>query len=233
MGRDPYCSHCGYSLVGLTESSKCPECGRPLVEVLTRPAFAPIGKRYTSPIVLFGLPLVHIAIGPGENERVGKARGIIAIGDIATGWFAFGGVARGLFAFGGLALGLVSFGGLGVGLLLAFGGAAVGGAAIGGAAVGGVATGGLAIGYVAQGGGAFGQYARGGNTLARGAPRGSAGGPDDQMFFDRWSWLLGRGPQDVYTLPIWMVGAALVFAALLAIVLLLAYSRRPRVMEMR
>jgi len=83
------------------------------------------------------LPLVSIAIGPdfAKGEVRGHARGVLAIGDIATGWLAIGGLARGLVAVGGLATGLVSLGGLSVGLL-ALGGAAVGGVALGGAAFG-------------------------------------------------------------------------------------------------
>jgi predicted Zn-ribbon and HTH transcriptional regulator len=36
LKNEPYCGNCGYVLTGATETSKCPECGRPLVEVLTR-----------------------------------------------------------------------------------------------------------------------------------------------------------------------------------------------------
>jgi len=32
----PYCSACGHDLTGAVTASACPECGRPLVEVLTR-----------------------------------------------------------------------------------------------------------------------------------------------------------------------------------------------------
>ena len=107
------------------------------------------------------LPFYDIAIGPHleRGELRGHAKGVIAIGDIATGVLAVGGLARGVFVFGGLAAGLVSFGGLSVGLLGAIGGLAIGGLALGGAAVGGVAIGGGAAGYYyACGGGAVGPH---------------------------------------------------------------------------
>jgi hypothetical protein len=120
------------------------------------------GVRWSSSIRLSDLPLVVIAMGPdpARQEIRGHARGIIAIGDIATGVVAVGGVARGGVAIGGVAVGLVSVGGLGVGVL-ALGGLAVGGLALGGAAIGGVALGGLAVGYYAVGGVAFGPHAFG------------------------------------------------------------------------
>ncbi len=116
------------------------------------------GKRWRSQLEFLGLPLVAVAVGPDpeKGEWRGHARGVFAIGDMATGVFAFGGLARGVFAFGGLSLGLVSFGGMAVGLLLAIGGGALGSVAFGGGAVGGVAIGGGAVGRYACGGGAFG-----------------------------------------------------------------------------
>ena len=107
------------------------------------------GVRRQSAITIMGLPLYHIALGPDieAGQIRGHARGVIAIGDIATGWLAIGGLARGIIAIGGCALGLV-----------ALGGAAVGGLAIGGGAFGVVALGGGAVGYYACGGGAFGVH---------------------------------------------------------------------------
>jgi hypothetical protein len=109
---------------------------------------------------LCGLPLWAIAIGPDweRGEMRGHARGIFAVGDMATGWFACGGLARGIFAFGGLAIGLFAFGGGAIGLLTAIGGFALGGIALGGAAIGVVAIGGGAVGYYACGGGAAGVH---------------------------------------------------------------------------
>lgn len=118
------------------------------------------GVRYRSAIGLGDIPLLAIATGPDpeRGEFRGHARGIVAIGDMATGVVAIGGLARGFVALGGLALGLVSLGGLSIGVLLAIGGLAIGGTAFGGGAVGGVAVGGGAAGYYACGGGATGVH---------------------------------------------------------------------------
>jgi hypothetical protein len=106
------------------------------------------------------LPFYDIAVGPDleRGELRGHAKGVIAIGDLATGVLAIGGLARGVVAFGGLALGLVGLGGLSLGVLAAVGGLAIGGFAFGGGAIGGVAVGGGAAGYYACGGGAVGSH---------------------------------------------------------------------------
>lgn len=158
----PYCRACGYDFTGLTESSKCPECGRPLVEVLMRrgTAVANFGKRYRSKATMFGLPVIDVALGPRDGELRGKARGIIAIGDVATGGLAVGGMAFGVVAIGGMALGFFAAGGMAVGLIVATGGMAVGGMAAGGGAAGVLASGGGAAGVYAQGGAAFGAFTR-------------------------------------------------------------------------
>lgn len=107
-----------------------------------------------------GLPLYDIALGPdpAAGELRGHARGIVAVGDIATGVLALGGLARGAIAVGGLAVGLLSFGGLSIGALAAVGGLAIGAIAAGGAAVGAVAVGGGAAGYYACGGSGAGEH---------------------------------------------------------------------------
>ena len=106
---------------------------------------------YKSKRTLFGLPLVHIHFGPGFC----RAKGIIAIGNIATGVVALGGMALGLLAFGGLALGL----------LLALGGVALGCVSVGGLAVGLLVLGGFGLGLLAFGGVSCGWYAVGGVAL--------------------------------------------------------------------
>lgn len=132
------CPMCGYSSRGGTGSFYCFE--------------------YVSKRKLFGLPLVHIIMGPALDPATGKvriAKGIIAIGGIAMGWLALGGVA----------LGLIAFGGVGIGLLAALGGLAIsGGFSSGGLAIGAIAVGGCAVGYYAIGGGAFGVHALGSNA---------------------------------------------------------------------
>lgn len=107
---------------------------------------------YKSERTLFGLPLIHVNFGRRDHW----ARGIIAIGNIATGFVALGGVAVGLLSLGG-----VSFG-----LLLALGAVALGGVSIGGVALGLLAWGGIALGWLAVGGCAVGVYAAGGVAAA-------------------------------------------------------------------
>ena len=116
--------------------------------------------RHRSAAEFGGLPLLAIATGPdpAKGERRGHARGIVAIGDVATGVLAIGGVARGLVALGGVAVGVVTFGGTSLGALAAVGGLAIGTVAVGGGAVGWTALGGGAVGTYACGGGAFGEH---------------------------------------------------------------------------
>jgi hypothetical protein len=109
--------------------------------------FARRGIRRRSSVRLAGLPVYEIAYGPDPfgGESRGHAKGIVAVGNVATGWVAVGGHARGGLAVGGTAVGGIAVGGVSAGLI------AVGGAAAAALAVGGVAAGLWAVGGVALG----------------------------------------------------------------------------------
>lgn len=111
---------------------------------------------YVSKKRLWGMPLVHVNFGLGLY----RAKGIIAVGNIATGLISFGTISVGLLAFGALALGLLVFGAFAMGGI-SFGGVAAGMIAFGGLAIGVYAIGGLSVGYWTVGGFARGYYAFG------------------------------------------------------------------------
>ena len=115
---------------------------------------------YRSKRTLFGLPLVHVNCGSGNRW----ARGIVAVGNVATGVVALGGVSLGLFTLGGVS----------VGLLLALGAVSIGITAVGGVALGALAWGGVAIGWLAVGGLSLGVYAAGGAAVGSQAAVGGA-----------------------------------------------------------
>jgi len=103
---------------------------------------------YRSEQVWGDLPVVHVSVGGRQANgqyRLGRARGMIALGDVAIGLVAVGGVAIGLFSVGGVAVGLVALGGVAVGLV------AVGAVSIGLMAIGAVAMGLTAVGAVTAG----------------------------------------------------------------------------------
>ena len=253
----PFCAACGHDLSGAVTSASCPECGRPLVEVLVREhrlggSYGKPTRRYTSKRRVLGLPLLSIALGPDSAGKMGHAKGYVAVGDTATGVFAFGGLARGVVAFGGVSLGGVTFGGLSIGTCAAFGGGAVAllGSAVGGFAAGIVAAGGGAIGIIAQGGFAMGWLARGGAAngvhawssagSSTGSSAGSSAGrgssvPDaaTQALFDQYAWLIGpsgAAPQIQYNL-VWTGVIAVAVIVLALTPLLLARAKRDPVAE--
>lgn len=88
---------------------------------------------YISKMKIGKLPLVHVHTGGYVNTS--KAKGIIAIGDIATGVIAIGGVSFGLISAGGVSFGVISIGGV------SFGGISIGGVTFGLIALGGAAYG--------------------------------------------------------------------------------------------
>jgi hypothetical protein len=126
----------------------CPECGNKISE---KAVFCPMCGysvrtpgafycfEYVSKKKVFGLPLLHVVLGPALDPATSKirvAKGIVAIGGIAVGVLAIGGLSLGAISFGGLALGLIALGGASIGLAVAVGAAAVGFVAIGAAALG-------------------------------------------------------------------------------------------------
>ena len=94
-----------------------------------------------------GLPLVHIHIG----IKPVRAKGVIAIGNIA----------QGIIAIGIVGMGVITLAVVGVGLLLAIGSIAVGGIALGSLAVGIIAMGALCVGIFTMGAAAVGQFSYG------------------------------------------------------------------------
>ena len=132
------------------------------------PYLSPFLFEYRSRAALFGLPLVHIKLA---RWGVCRAKGILAIGNVATGVVALGGLSIGVVSIGGFSLGVAALGGGAVGALLAIGGLALslvlalGGGAVslcyalgGGAIAGQIAAGGGAIAPIAIGDGALGHF---------------------------------------------------------------------------
>ena len=234
----PYCSNCGYDLSATTESPRCPECGLPLVEVLTRVVARSLPgagrtRRYSSTATVWGMPFLSIATGPRleAGERYGHARGFIAFGDMATGVIAVGGRAVGVFSFGGFSMGVFSLGGCSIGGLLSAGGCAVAipGVASGGLGIGGFATGGMGLGVVAQGGFAVGVFAKGGAVIAPYAIAGGRADPQAVAVFDALHFLapsFGSPIASAY-MPIIIVFAAVVALGLLTLSLGVFVKKEP------
>ena len=95
------------------------------------PFFRRFHYEYKSKRTFLGLPLVHVNVGPG----LCRAKGVIAVGNVATGLISVGFVAAGLLSFGVLAVGILAL------ACLSFGIFALGAIAAGGVAVGAVARG--------------------------------------------------------------------------------------------
>ena len=117
------------------------------------------------------LPLVHINLGWGLlRSRAGeglyrvkppRAKGVIAIGNVACGLLSAGFVSMGLLSVGLVSLGLLAIGLVGAGMI-AVGLVVAGLLAVGGIALGLLAIGGITTGVVSVGGIAAGVYAEGG-----------------------------------------------------------------------
>ena len=167
----PFCGNCGYDLSGSTESSKCPECGRPIVEVLTRKTF--VRKhwiRYTSKATLLGWPVIDIALSGNRGGKPTIAKGIVAIGNFAVGGIALGAITVGIVDLGAIGIGVWSIGALAVGLLGSIGSLCVGLFVAGNVSIGVFASGLVAVGVFAQGQVTSGYNTRSFSHFARGVP---------------------------------------------------------------
>jgi hypothetical protein len=232
---DPVCGRCGYLLVGLGNIGQCPECGGKLIDVLVRSkGELREGRRWHTNATLLGWPLMAIAFGPHKEERIGIAKGWIALGDIAIGGVAVGGAwSVGLVTVGGAgSLGVISAFGGG----LAFGGVTslAGGMALGtgltvggGAAAGGIAVaGGAAAGFVSSATVSAGYYARGVVVTGEFLVASRRTDPEAREVFTTLAPFIGsRG------LPMRAAGTVISIgfgAALLISLLALILSRRPR-----
>ncbi|MCA9296399.1 MAG: hypothetical protein KC983_07770 [Phycisphaerales bacterium] len=180
---EPYCGACGHRLTGLVDSSKCPECGRPIVEVITRAG--KLGRRYRSSTTLFGLPIVDVAIGATHSETRGSAHGIFAIGDRARGIIAIGNRSVGIVAIGGRAFGVFALGGIAIGLVSSCGGISIGALAVGGLAFGLLGYGGISTAIVADGGVCIGLYVAGALPI-------QIGHGVSKDVFEMFTWFFGR-----------------------------------------
>lgn len=107
---------------------------------------------YKSKRTLWGMPLIHINL---RDRGFCRARGVIAIGNIATGIVAVGSISAGVLSFGCISAGILSLGALALGLL-SIGGISMGLLALGGIAIGLLSIGGVSIGIYAAGGCAIG-----------------------------------------------------------------------------
>lgn len=112
---------------------------------------------YKSKKTVGTLPLVHVNIGIGAY----RAKGVIAIGNLAAGFLSVGILSAGILSVGVLTLGILALGVFCLGIL------AAGSVAVGMIAVGAVAIGLFAMGAVSIGEFSFGAFAVG-NYLAVG-----------------------------------------------------------------
>lgn len=107
---------------------------------------------YKSERTLWGLPLVHIHL---KNNSLVRAKGIVAVGNVAVGVVSVGLFSAGILSFGVLALGVLALGCLAAGVLSA-----------GCVAAGVIAAGGFAFGWLGLGGIVRGVYGAGGVVCA-------------------------------------------------------------------
>lgn len=87
-----------------TEAVNCPHCGAPYP---AKTKWYGRGFEWKSEQTFYGYPLVHVAWGRDENNRIRVAKGVIAIGQFGIGLITFAQFGVGvLFGFGQFILGL-------------------------------------------------------------------------------------------------------------------------------
>lgn len=117
-----------------TEAVSCPHCGAPYP---AKTKWHGRGFEWKSEQTFYGYPLVHIAWGRDENNRVRVAKGVIAIGQFGVGLITFAQFGIGvLFGFGQFIFGLTGIAQFAITALFGIGQFAVGYIAIGQFALG-------------------------------------------------------------------------------------------------
>jgi hypothetical protein len=107
----------------------CPFCMAP---IRTGAAGRGWGYEWKSSSTMFGLPLVHVAFGRDAAGKWRVARGIIAIGQFATGGIVFAQIgAAAIFGFGQIILAPVVIAQIAIGILFGLGQIATGYVALG------------------------------------------------------------------------------------------------------
>ena len=107
------------------EALSCPHCGAPFP---ARAQWRGRGYEWKSKTHVFGVPLVHVAVGRNEKGKLRVAKGIVAIGQFGigaitiaqfgiAGIFGIGQFMLAPIAVGQFAFGLLAAGQFGIGLL--------------------------------------------------------------------------------------------------------------------
>jgi hypothetical protein len=116
------CPECGQEISA--EARSCPYCGAFLH---ARTQSKGPGFEWKSKATFYGYPLVHIAFGRDEQNKLRIAKGIVAIGQFGIGLITFAQFGVGiLFGFGQLIFGITAVGQVAISILFGAGQLAIG-----------------------------------------------------------------------------------------------------------